>query len=145
MPKSEQVKQNKVLEILTTEYPFERILMGVLGVIVTVLGVYLIQGDVLTITNTDAWWNAWLFGTDAGILGFSIFILVIGVVSFFVAIWPFFQPSFAEMKKVSWPNGKTIRNHSARVFGFIILLGLLFVIYDFGLQPLFDWLMSLGG
>lgn len=141
----EENKKNKVLEILTKEYPFERIVMGILGVIVIVLGVYLIQGDKLYITNTDDWWNSWIFGSDTGILIFSIFIVIVGTVSFFVAIWPFFTPSFAEMKKVTWPNGTIIRNHSARVFGFILFLAMMFVVFDLALKPLFFWINGFGG
>ena len=83
----EEKKGNKVLAILMKEYPAERILMGVLGIIVIILGVYLIQGDILTIQNSTDWWNSWVFGSDTGILIFSIFIVVVGVVSFFVAIF----------------------------------------------------------
>ena len=145
MAKDQNQNGNKVLEILTNEYPFERVLMGVLGLIVLILGVYLVQGDTLTINTQDDWWNSWVFGTELGITIFSWFIIVVGTVAFFVSIWPFFTPSFSEMKKVTWPNGATIRNHSARVFGFIIFLALLFLLFDTALRPLFSWLMSLGG
>jgi preprotein translocase subunit SecE len=138
--KTEDVKTNKVLEILRKEYPFERVLLGVLGILVIVLGVYLIEGSILEIRYTDLW----IFNSDTKILIFSIFVVLVGSVSFLMAIWPFFVPSFAEMKKVSWPNQKTIVNHSARVFGFIIVLALFFVLIDLGLIPLFDIIRELG-
>lgn len=138
--KTEDVKTNKVLEILRKEYPFERVLLGVLGILVIVLGVYLIEGSILEIRYTDLW----IFNSDTKILIFSIFVVLVGSVSFLMAIWPFFVPSFAEMKKVSWPNQKTIANHSARVFGFIIVLALFFVLIDLGLIPLFDLIRELG-
>ena len=135
-----EVKPNKIIEILKKEYPFERILLGVLGALVIILGVYLVEGEVLQIRLTS-WWifnEAWKRTT------FAIIIIAIGVVSFFMAVWPFFVPSFSEMRKVTWPNRSTILNHSARVFGFIIILSLFFVLVDFGLIPLFDWLTGLG-
>jgi len=138
--KVEEVKKNKVIEILRKEYPFEKILLGILGSIVLVLGIYLVEGTVLEIRYTDLW----IFNTDLKITIFSIFVIVIGAVSFVLAVWPFFVPSISEMKKVSWPNQKTILNHSARVFGFMIIIGLFFVVIDFGLRPLFLWLNSLG-
>lgn len=143
--KDQEQKGNKVLSVLMKEYPAERVIMGILGIIVIVLGVYLVQGTFLTINNTDDWWNSWIFGTDTGIAIFSWFIIVVGTVSFFVAIWPFFTPSFSEMKKVTWPNGITIRNHSARVFGFILFLATMFVIFDLVLKPLFIWIKTFGG
>ena len=138
--KTPEIKTNKVIEILKTEYPFERVLLGLLGVLVLILGVYLIEGSVLEIRYTDLW----IFNTDTKILIFSIFVIIIGAVSFFMAVWPFFVPSIAEMKKVSWPKRNTITNHSARVFGFIILLSLFFVLIDFGLRPFFKWIVELG-
>lgn len=138
--KTEDVKTNKVMEILRKEYPFERALLGVLGILVIVLGVYLIEGTVLEIRYTDLW----IFNSDTKILIFSILVVLIGAVSFLMAIWPFFVPSFAEMKKVSWPTQKTIANHSARVFGFILIVAFFFVLIDLGLMPLFDWIRALG-
>jgi len=133
-------KPNRVIEILKTEYPFERILLGVLGAFVLILGVYLVEGETLTIRLTS-WW---IFNTELKRTIFSIFIIVIGVIAFLMAVWPFFVPSFAEMRKVSWPKRKTILNHSARVFGFIIFVALFFVLIDLGLVPFFAWINELG-
>jgi len=138
--KVEEVKKNKVIEILKKEYPFEKILLGLLGAIVLILGIYLVEGTVLEIKFTD-WW---IFNSDLKVTIFSIFVIVIGAASFLLSIWPFFVPSFGEMKKVSWPDRLTISNHSARVFGFIFIVGFFFVAIDFGLRPLFLWLNGLG-
>ncbi|MCK5761836.1 MAG: preprotein translocase subunit SecE [Candidatus Izimaplasma sp.] len=138
--KTEEIKKNKVLEILKKEYPFEKILLGVLGAIVVILGIYLVEGTVLEIRYTD-WW---IFNSPLKVTIFSIFVIVIGVISFLLSIWPFFVPSFGEMKKVSWPNKVVISNHSARVFGFIFVIGMFFVAIDLGLMPLFEWLNGLG-
>ena len=140
MAKKEEIKKNKVIEILKKEYPFEKILLGVLGAIVLVLGIYLVEGTVLEIRYTDFW----IFNTDLKITIFSIFVIAVGAASFLLSVWPFFVPSVGEMKKVSWPNKVTISNHSARVFGFILLIGMFFVVIDFGLRPLFLWLNGLG-
>jgi len=133
-------KPSRVMEILRTEYPFERILLGVLGALVIILGVYLIQGDLLQIRLTS-WF---IFSTATRRLIFSILVIIVGAVSFLMAIWAFFVPSFAEMKKVTWPNRSMILNHSARVFGFIIVVSLFFVLIDWPLRKLFDFLLKLG-
>lgn len=138
--KTEEIKKNKVLEILKKEYPFEKILLGILGAIVLVLGIYLVEGTILEIKFTD-WW---IFDSPLKVTIFSISVIVIGTLSFLLSVWPFFVPSIAEMKKVSWPNRVMIANHSARVFGFIFLIGFFFVLIDFGLIPLFDWLIKQG-
>ena len=133
-------KPSRVMEILRTEYPFERILLGVLGALVIILGVYLIQGTLLEIRLT----NWFIFATEGRRLAFSIIVIVVGAISFFMAVWPFFVPSFAEMKKVTWPSRSTILNHTARVFGFIIVVSLFFVLIDWPLRDIFKWIASLG-
>ena len=139
-PTTDKPKTSKVLEILQKEYPFERILLGVLGALVIILGVYLLEEEVLEIRLTT-WW---IFNTELKRMIFSIIVIVIGTISFFMAIWPFFVPSFAEMKKVTWPNRSTILNHTARVFGFILILAFFFVLVDWPLREIFDWISSLG-
>ncbi len=133
-------KPNRVLEILRKEYPFERILLGVLGAFVLILGVYLVEGRVLSIRLTS-WW---IFNTELKRTIFAIFVILVGTVSFIMAIWPFFVPSVSEMKKVTWPNRRTILNHTARVFGFILFISFFFIVIDYGLIPLFDWITGLG-
>ncbi len=138
MAKQEQ-KGNRVLEILTTEYPIDRVLVVIMGLLVTVVGFYLVSGDpFLSITNTDAWYTKWIFGTDTGIIIFSWFILLMGVGALVLGLYPYFKPSVKEMKRVTWPNGTVIKNHSLRVFGFILFLMLVFILYETGLNPLFD-------
>ncbi len=138
--KVEEVKKNKIIEILRKEYPVEKLLLGVLGAIVLILGIYLIEGTVLEIRYTDLW----IFNSATKILIFSIFVILIGATAFILAVYPFFVPSFAEMKKVSWPTKSVILNHSVRVFGFILFIAFFFVIIDFGLRPLFGWINELG-
>lgn len=136
----QEQKPNRVLEILRTEYPFERILLGILGALVLILGVYLLEGEVLSIRLTT-WW---IFNTELKRTIFAIFIIVIGAVAFLMSVWAFFVPSVAEMRKVSFPKRRTILNHSARVFGFIIFVALFFVLIDLGLIPFFEWINKLG-
>ena len=135
-----EVKKNKIIEIIQKEYPVEKLLLGVLGAIVLILGVYLIEGSVLEIRYTDLW----IFNSSTKILIFSIFVIIIGATAFLLSVWPFFVPSFSEMKKVSWPTKNVIVNHSLRVFGFIFLVAFFFVLIDFGLRPLFGWINQLG-
>jgi len=136
----QELKTNKVLDILRKEYPFERILLGLLGALVVILGIYLLEGTMLRIRLTS-WW---IFDSELKRDIFAIFVIVIGSLSFIMAIWPSFVPSVAEMKKVTWPNQKTILNHSSRVFGFIIVLALFFTLVDWPLREFFQWLEGLG-
>lgn len=127
---------SKVLQILRTEYKFEGIILGVLGMLVAVLGVYLIQGDIITIKWTDMF----LFDQPWKITVFGAVVTLIGLASFVMAIWPFFVPSWKERKKISWPKRDTILNHSGRVYGFILFVVLFFILVDWPLRELFAWL-----
>jgi len=136
----EENKTFKVLEILRKEYPFEGLLLGLLGALVLVLGVYIFEGEVLQIRFTDLW----IFNTDLKITIFSIIVMLVGTAALLFALAPFFIPGFKELKRVSWPNKDTIYNHTARVFGFLIFLAVTFIVYDFIFRPIFNFLYELG-
>lgn len=145
MAKIEERKGSKIFEVIKKDYPGERILLGVLGIIVIVFGIYIIGGvrnpetGWLVIRNREGFF-AFFFSTDTKILIFSWVIIVVGVIAFGMAVWPFLRPSLLEMKRVSWPNSKTLQNHSARVYGFILFLVVMFLVYEFFLGNLFGWI-----
>ncbi len=140
MAEKKDEKVGKVLAMLKKEYPFEGLLLGTLGALVLVLGVYIFEGEVLQIRFTD-WF---IFATDLRINIFASVIMLIGAVALVVALLPFFVPGFKEMNRVTWPNRTTMKDHTSRVFGFMIFLSLMFVLYDFVFQPIFDYLYGLG-
>ena len=131
--KAEAKKTNKAMEILTKEYPFEKALLAILGLMVIVTGVYVLE-DRYVHFNDNVFG---LLDTDWKIALFAWFVIVIGAAAFLLAIWPFFQPSLGEMKKVSWPSRNIMINHTLRVFGFILFLALFFLILELGFSPIF--------
>jgi len=70
--------------------------------------------------------------------------MLIGLSALVYALAPFFVPGLKEMNKVSWPNREMTNNYLARVFGFLLLLAAVFIVYDLVLQPIFDVLYRLG-
>ncbi len=137
---AEEKKSFKVLDVLRKEYPFEGMLLGLLGTLVLVLGVYIFEGDVLEVRLTD-WW---IFDAPWKIITFSIFIMAIGAAALIYAVAPFFIPGLKEMNKVSWPSRSMLNNHLARVFGFLLILAFMFILYDLVFVPLFNFLYQLG-
>ncbi len=138
--KNPQDKVNKVLAVLKKEYPFEGLLLGLLGVLVLVLGVYIFEGDVLAIQYTDLW----IFDSSLKITIFSIIVMLVGATAFLTSVAPFFIPGLKEMNRVTWPNKPTTYNNLSRVFGFIIVLSVMFILYDLVFRPVFDLLYGLG-
>lgn len=137
---AEEKKSFRVLEILKREYPFEGVLLAILGGLVLVLGVYIFEGDLLEVTLTD-WW---IFNAPWKVITFSVIVMLIGLGALVYALAPFFLPGLKEMNKVSWPNREMTNNYLARVFGFLLFLAAVFIVYDFVLQPIFDALYQLG-
>jgi preprotein translocase subunit SecE len=131
--KAEIKKQNKAMEILTKEYPFEKTLLAILGLMVIVVGVYVLE-DRYVHFNDDVFG---ILDEQWKISIFAWFVIVIGAGAFLLAIWPFFVPSISEMKKVSWPTRNVMINHTLRVFGFILFLALFFLVLELGFSPLF--------
>ncbi len=140
MAEKREEKVAKVLNLLKKEYPFEGLLLGLLGALVLTLGIYIFEGEVLQIRLTDLW----IFATPLRINIFSIIVMVLGAAALIIALAPFFIPGFKEMRRVSWPTKDIMTNHTARVFGFVIFLGLMFVLYDLVFRPIFDFLYGLG-
>lgn len=130
---TEEKKSNKALEILTKEYPGEKVLLAILGLMVIVVGVYVLEDVYVHFKDS-------VFGILDDRWKINIFawvVIAIGAAAFLLAIWPFFTPSIAEMKKVSWPTRNVMINHTLRVFGFILFLALFFLILELIFGPIF--------
>lgn len=145
---SPEQKHSRVMEILRKEYAFENWLLAILSPVLILYGVYIVSGKFGSVNLTAILGNSdigiidFFFETDLKrILTGSFLILVGSLVIIYLAI-PVLRPSIAEMKKVSWPTGKELATDSSRVFGFLIFLILVFMLYGFALDPLFKWIYS---
>jgi len=135
--------ESRVMNILKKEYKFENWLLAILSPVLILYGVYIISGSFGSTDLTSVLGESgfgvidFFFNTDLKrILTGTFLILVGGLVIIYLAI-PFVKPSLAEMKKVNWPTGKKLAESAGRVFIFLLFLMLVFVVYDFALNPLF--------
>jgi preprotein translocase SecE subunit len=144
-------KKSRVMEILKKEYAFENWLLAVLSPVLILYGVYIVMGRFGNSTPSlaeilgksgYAFIDFFFETTLKRVLTGSFLILVGGLVIVYLAI-PFLRPSIQEMKRVSWPTAKDLAGDSSKVFGFLVFLMLIFTIYGFILDPLFQWLYSL--
>ncbi len=55
----------------------------------------------------------------------------------------FFKDFKGEWKKVTWPSGKTVLNHSIVVIVVVLVFGLIIFGFDTGLSAIIDGLVSL--
>lgn len=120
--KSKEVKQSKIVEILTTEYKWETYLLGFLSTVAIALGL-LIFANVLTVSETTP-----LIGNYPKL--FAWIITIVGAIGLILFAIPLFKPAVPELKKLSWPTWRVFLANSTRVFIFIIVLAGVFLLYE---------------
>ena len=119
---SNEIKTSKIHEILTTEYKWETYLLGVLSTIALAVGL-LIFTDVITVKE------------DTVVIGnypdlFAWIMTIVGSIGIILFAIPLFKPALPEFKKLSFPTFKVFLANSTRVFIFIIVLALVFLLYE---------------
>ncbi|GAK43079.1 preprotein translocase subunit SecE [Paenibacillus urinalis] len=56
----------------------------------------------------------------------------------FKSLFSFFSESWAELKKVRWPNRKELTNYTLIVLGTVIVITLYFWVLDIGISYVID-------
>ncbi len=62
--------------------------------------------------------------------------------NFFKRIGRYFKNMWHELKKVTWPNRKDVLNYSLVVFVFMVIMGVIIGLIDFGSGALIDLIVS---
>lgn len=134
-------KENKILTILTKEYKYEGLILLLLSLVAIVLGVLIIIGENTGTSGLVIKDNVFLIGDYPKV--FAWILIILGAVSLLLAVWPFYKPSIAEIKKISWPTKGVLLKNSATVFVFALIMSLFFLVVDLGLTQVvefFKWL-----
>ena len=117
-----EIKPSKIKEIMSTEYKWETYLLGALSLIAIALGL-LIFTDVLTVNE-----NTPVIGNYPTL--FAWIITIVGAVGFVLFAIPLFKPAFPEFKKLTFPTFSKFVADATRVFIFIIVIALVFLLYE---------------
>ena len=115
-------KESRLLKVLSTEYKWESGLFIFISIVVLLLGILILDG---TLTVRD---DFPLIGTIP--VPFAITLVVLASIALLYGLYPVFQPSFPEFKKISWPTANLFLRNAIRTFIFIIILALMFFLYD---------------
>lgn len=140
---AEEKKKNGALTVFTKEYRFEGLILLVLAVVAIVLGALVVAG-----TNGSEYGltvNEGVFLIGDYPKPFAWVLIVLGVASLILAVYPYYKPSYAELKKVTWPTKSTMLKNTATVFIFILVMSLFFLLADWILGyvvDLFNWLAN---
>ncbi len=118
----EENKPSRILEYLKTEHKWENYLFLVISLVVLMLGVLILTG-VLVVREDFP-----LIGKNATVYGW-VLVVVAGLGTLY-ALFPFYKPCFPEFKKITWLKGMKLLGDIVRVFLFITIFTLLFLLYD---------------
>ena len=122
----ETERKSKLVEVLTTEYKWENLLLGFLSIIAGALSMMLITGN--SLLQIDSNFPILGQGNNGIIFAWALFLIsVFGLVLF---LYPFILPALPELKKITWPTKSKFIDHSIRVILFLIIVTLIIFLYD---------------
>ena len=119
-------EKSKLLEVLTKEYKWENLLLGVLATISAGLSLMILSGNSLLQINP----NFPILGTEPNGTIFTWILLLISLFGLALVIYPFFVPSIPEIKKISWPNKSKFIDNSIRTLIFLFVLTTVILIFN---------------
>lgn len=129
-------KRGQLMSVFTRDYKYEGIVLLILAVIAVVLGILIVTGT-LSIPS-----DVFLLGDYP--LVFAWILVGLGIISFILAVWPFYKPSVDEMKRVSWISRGELLKSSLTVFLFVLIFSLFFTGTDSAFSALIKWLTDIG-
>ena len=117
----DQPKRNKLLEVLSQDYRAENVLLALIAIIAMGFSVMILSN---TLNVKD---NYPILGAYPKV--FAVILLVISTLGLLVVLWPFYEPSLGEFKKITWAKPKELYEDLFRVIVFMIFF--VFVLFFF--------------
>lgn len=117
--KQKQVEEkSKLLEVLTTEYKWENLLLGILATVSGALALMIITGNSLLQINN----NFPVLGQGNNGMIFAWVLFTISIFGLILVIYPFFLPAIPELKKITWPTWPKFLDNAVRTLIFLFIL-----------------------
>ena len=126
-------QKSKLLEVLTTEYKWENLLLGILATISGALALMIISGNTLLQINE----NFPILGQGNNGIIFAWVLFAISVFGLILVIYPFFLPALPELKKITWPTFPKFIDHSVRTLIFLFILTGVILLFNILITRLF--------
>jgi preprotein translocase subunit SecE len=111
-------QQSKLIQVLTTEYKWENLLLGILATISGALALMIISGNTLLTINSDFP----ILGQGNNGIIFAWVLFAISIFGLILVIYPFFLPAIPELKKITWPTLPKFIDHSVRTLIFLFII-----------------------
>ncbi len=120
-------QKSKLLEVLTTEYKWENLLLAILAILSAALSLMIISGSMLLRIDP----NFPILGQGNNGIIFAWVLFLISLFGLALVIYPFFVPALPELKKITWPTLPKFVDHAARVLIFLFLLTSFILLFNF--------------
>ena len=127
-------KRNTLLEVLSQDYRAENILLALIAIIAMAFSIMILAG---TLNIKD---NYPLLGAYPKV--FAIILLVISALGLLVVLWPFYEPSVGEIKRITWATPKELYQDLFRVFVFMIVFVFILLFFDIICRALYNRIYS---
>ena len=118
-------EKSKLMEVLTTEYKWENLLLGFLAIASAALAAMIIN-KTLRIDSSFP-----ILGAGNNGIIFAWFLLAISLIGLFLVIFPFLQAAFPEIRKVAWPSPKKFLENSVKTIIYLVVLTLIIFLFNF--------------
>lgn len=126
----------RIAEYLKEEHEWENWLFLAISIITLVLGCLMLNGALQVKSDFP------LVGEHPTV--FAWVLVGLAAVGLLYALYPFLKPAFPEIKKITWLSGSKFLGNAIRTFVFIIILTLLFMLYDVFIAELLDLILNGG-
>lgn len=120
----------RIGEYLKEEHQWENWLFLVISIITLLLGCLMLNGALQVRSDFP------LIGEYPSV--FAWILVVLASLGLIYALYPFLKPAFPELKKITWLTWPKFLGNAIRTFVFIIILTLLFMLYDVFITELLD-------
>lgn len=119
-------QKSKLVEILTTEYKWENLLLGILATVSGALALMIISGNqLLQISPSFP-----ILGQEPNGLIFAWVLFIISLFGLILVIYPFFLPAIPELKKITWATKSKFIDNSVRTLIFLFVLTGVILLYN---------------
>lgn len=132
-----EVQTSRIWEYISTEHKWESYVFMFLSIAVLILGVFILNGT-LTVKSTVP-----IIGSFP--TAFAIIIVVVATLSLLYAIYPFVKVAFPELKKITWAGKKLFLGNTLKVFLFLTIFTLLYLMYDVLVSELLSTILNIKG
>ncbi len=127
-------QKSRIWEILSKDYKWESYVFLLISLVVLILGTLILTGTLSVKENMP------VIGSYPKPFAWAL--VVASSFGVLYAIYPFFKPAFPELKRVKWLSKREFLADSIRVFMFLIIFALLFVLYDFFLMEIWSLIVK---